>query len=311
MRKLVALVAGTMMLVASGASANVFDPSGSELHVFIGALTNDPVYGDASATSSSVLTGGAGAEVITIQGPSAGGPIFQTANKSAGAPFFTGTPSITNLFLTVQNATGTFSHGGADAGTFLGNPICTGCFGGISPLIGQDVIDILDGFALAPVQLAVIGGAGGTTSAVIGALSATVFVKGGPFVTAAVPITGIASNVVSITNGPRAGVTGVGFTLQQTVNENNLVLTENGVTGVTIAGSTDFTPASPATSTAGINQVTLVSPAYIDAGSLTGNPPLPGAGIMVLRYVPEPGTMLLLGSAVAGLLVVGRKRMKR
>jgi hypothetical protein len=75
------------------------------------------------------------------------------------------------------------------------------------------------------------------------------------------------------------------------------------VTVVTVAGTTSFAGVSP--------KVTLVSPVHINASTVTGNPPLPGAGLMVLRYVPEPGTMLLLGSAVAGLLVVGRKRMKR
>ena len=38
---------------------------------------------------------------------------------------------------------------------------------------------------------------------------------------------------------------------------------------------------------------------------------LPGFAIQSLTFVPEPGTLLLLGSAVAGLAILGRRRMRK
>jgi PEP-CTERM motif len=34
-------------------------------------------------------------------------------------------------------------------------------------------------------------------------------------------------------------------------------------------------------------------------------------GTLTLNFVPEPGTLLLLGSGVAGLAILGRRRMGR
>ncbi len=39
--------------------------------------------------------------------------------------------------------------------------------------------------------------------------------------------------------------------------------------------------------------------------------PFPLFVSMTLNFVPEPGTLLLLGSGIAGLAIVGRKRMSR
>jgi hypothetical protein len=55
--------------------------------------------------------------------------------------------------------------------------------------------------------------------------------------------------------------------------------------------------------------VTLVSPLRINTGALgVGN--LPGAFTKKFVFVPEPGTALLLVSGAAGLIFIGRKRMK-
>jgi hypothetical protein len=296
------------MLVATSASAHVFDPQASFLHIRIGALGgNENSYhaGLSDAVANGKLTGAEGAERLVMKGMGMGLPfLFQVDAVEAGTQFFTGTPTIENLFFTVQNGSATFTWG-TGKGTFQGDTVCTtACFGNANGLLGVIMVEVL-GDVLVPIPVGVIG-AGGKETVALG--SASIAIEGAHWISGTQSITNIATNVFTITNGPRALATGVGFTLQATVNENTDLQAENGVTVVTVAGTTSFETTAE---TSGVNQVTLVSPVHINASTVTGNPPLPGMGLQVLRYVPEPGTMLLLGSAVAGLLVVGRKRMKR
>ena len=59
----------------------------------------------------------------------------------------------------------------------------------------------------------------------------------------------------------------------------------------------------------GVGSVTLISPTKINTGALgLGN--LPGVWRASFKFVPEPGTVLLLVSGAAGLAFIGRKRMK-
>ena len=92
-----------------------------------------------------------------------------------------------------------------------------------------------------------------------------------------------------------------------------------GTVGMTIhtADSTVTTPTLPAGSNvppsgtvtnSGVLQLVTVSKVYTSLSSAF--PELPVYAILSLHFVPEPGTLLLLGSGVAGLAILGRRRRR-
>jgi len=71
-------------------------------------------------------------------------------------------------------------------------------------------------------------------------------------------------------------------------------------------------PASTTSSTAQLSGVVqLVMPNQVMTNlALGSSDKMASAMVMVLRFVPEPGLLLLLGSGVAGLAALGRRRMR-
>jgi hypothetical protein len=75
------------------------------------------------------------------------------------------------------------------------------------------------------------------------------------------------------------------------------------VATVTLAGSNALTGT-------GVGQVTLISPLRIDTGPLNVGT-IPGVVSETFQFVPEPGTLLLLASGAAGLVMIGRRRSRK
>lgn len=80
------------------------------------------------------------------------------------------------------------------------------------------------------------------------------------------------------------------------------------VTGAGTPGTSTLTGYDNRNTTSHGGAVQLVSPIRILTNA-AGN--LPGFGIKTLRFVPEPGGLMLLGSAIAGLVTVGWLRMRQ
>jgi hypothetical protein len=72
-------------------------------------------------------------------------------------------------------------------------------------------------------------------------------------------------------------------------------------------------PVSTTTSTAQPSgMVQLVTPNQIVTNSTLGSNEKKGSFvILVIRFIPEPGMVLLLCSGVAGLALLGRRRMRQ
>ena len=82
-------------------------------------------------------------------------------------------------------------------------------------------------------------------------------------------------------------------------------------TGTAAVGATTIMGGvAPASNTgAPSGTVTLVTPIFISS-NIGASAVVPAFGILTLHFVPEPGTLLLLGSGIAGLVAFGRGRAR-
>jgi hypothetical protein len=305
-----------LCMTASSATAGFLTPLDSELKVNLGALPPITVNGSYQYGGWATLSNNGTAHDLNDT-PS----IWNDANVAVGTSLLTGVALISKLTLTAANGSGAFTASYSALNPWGGNltppatpnsgVLCpTGCLGGLESMNGQFILGIL-GSPL-PFPLSVVG-VGGTAQLPIG--QAAIVATGGPFITGKAIITNITTNVISLPDRPGT-VTGVGVTLEP----NGTELVKTFTTGL---GFVTTNPANPLlkvkTVTLGGNNalgsasnggsVTLISPLRIQTGPLgVGN--IPGKFSKKFTFVPEPGTVLLLVSGAAGLVFIGRKRMK-
>jgi hypothetical protein len=98
---------------------------------------------------------------------------------------------------------------------------------------------------------------------------------------------------------------GTGTAINQTVKGNFITLTRTGF----VHGAASLSNSSTAAES-GVIQ--LISPEQITTAGIVGNSTKMNLFLtMTLHFIPEPGLLLLLGSGVVGLGLLGRSRMKR
>jgi hypothetical protein len=311
-------VLGLTLGVASSAVAGVFAAPDSTFTLRLGGLAPITITGTYTLGGYATVSNNGGShDLADTTG------IWSTVGNAAGTSLFTGVALITDLVLTAGNGAGSFTPAFSAANSVAGNltnsnqtiysgTICpTGCLGGTETVTGQTVVKIAG--SPFPFQNTIIG-VGGTNTLMVG--SATIAATGGPFVTGKVRITNITSNVVQLPNrspvetGPAILMGATSMEEVKTFTTMGGFLTSNPsgqletVATVTLSGTNQLASASSA------GQVTLVSPLRIDTGPLqVGN--IPGVIEKTFVFVPEPGTLLLLASGAAGLVMIGRRRSRK
>ncbi len=143
---------------------------------------------------------------------------------------------------------------------------------------------------------------GSRTLAVGGAATVCVF---GCFFTGNIPLTVAGTRGVGLGGGSISGSGVINLNLQGNPWTLGIASTASGTT--TVAGFAHG-PASLSSSTAddgGVVQFVTPSTVVTDVG------PTPVFTALRLRFVPEPGMLLLLGVGTAGLAAIGRKRGRR
>jgi hypothetical protein len=115
----------------------------------------------------------------------------------------------------------------------------------------------------------------------------------------------IANVAVPLSNVGVGGAVAVGAAVNVTV------IGAPWTTGTAAVGTvTQMGGVSPLSNTgAPSGSITLVTPIFIST-NIGASAVLPGFGVLNLHFVPEPGTLILLGSGIAGLVAFGRSRAR-
>ncbi len=337
-KKLVSLIAITTVcgLIAGTSSAAVLIPGASSFTVNLAALPTITVPGTYAAGAGATLTNNVlgGHDISTSAG------LFQAAGITAGTSLMTGVALLVNMTLGATNNAATYTASFA-SGVLSNNPVgggltplnsnfsagsdtlcATGCLGaGGTPTAGRFTGAILlqtaQGFPV-PFPLGAIGG--GISTATIG--GNPIVATGAPWISGKVQVTGITTNVISVPGrpggaGPGGGQTGVGVTMNLTTMEGQTAVVISTGGGLLSPAGTNplerntvaFSGTNNLASSAVGGTVTMISPTRVDTGIL-GQGTIPGVFRQKFKFVPEPGTVLLLVSGAAGLVALGRKRMK-
>jgi hypothetical protein len=286
-------------------------PEESSLTLNLGSIfVGGPKAVPGTEAMVSLVDNGSGGHDVVMQ-PS----VWSTVNYSGGTALWTGIPLISDALITVKNKAMTVTDGLMYTNYLSGltgshDVIGPGMGNNSSPLSGQLFLSIAQGVVMVRFDLAPIGGAAPTGQTPT-ALGIPIPVTNGPYFTGPVPITGITTNVLSWN-----GVTGAGITLHLTPEQHAPVLSTGGgylATGgglpmeyhtVTIEGTNELL------SSTRDGFIMIPSPMRIDTTpAISGR--VPGASWWRLKFVPEPGTMLLLVAGAAGLVVVGRRRIRK
>ncbi len=339
-KKLVSLIAITTVcgLIAGTSSAAVLIPGASSFTVNLAALPTITVPGTYAVGAGATLTNNVlgGHDISTSAG------LFQAAGITAGTSLMTGVALLVNMTLGATNNAATYTASFA-SGVLSNNPVgggltplnsnfsagsdtlcATGCLGaGGTPTAGRFTGSIVLQTSLGipvPFPLGAIGGGVSTATIAGNPIVAT----GAPWISGKVQVTGITTNVISVPGrpggaGPGGGQTGVGVTMNLTTGEGQTakVISAGGgllETGTTMAlplvrNTVAFSGTNNLASSAVGGTVTMISPTRVDTGIL-GQGTIPGVFRQKFKFVPEPGTVLLLVSGAAGLVALGRKRMK-